>query len=124
MNPRPIDAANFTLSQRDSLTDADILLTGLQATARVVADHEHDSTVGTCAVQVGVTQHVARAVEPRRLAVPDTDDTVVLGERREVILLTSPHGGRGEILVQSVNVGDVETGLVHASQRLIETGER
>jgi indolepyruvate ferredoxin oxidoreductase len=38
MNPRPIDAANFTLSQRDSLTDADILLTGLQATARVVAD--------------------------------------------------------------------------------------
>ena len=38
MNPRPIDAASFTLSQRDSLTDSDILLTGLQATARVVAD--------------------------------------------------------------------------------------
>lgn len=38
MTPHPIDPASFTLTQRDSLTDADILLTGLQASARVVAD--------------------------------------------------------------------------------------
>ena len=77
---------------------------------RVVADRADHAAVRADTVQVGVPEHVAAAVHPRRLAVPHADDPVAVLQRRQVVLLAAPHRGGRQVLVHSRDPAHVMLG--------------
>src|SRR6185295_6310099 len=51
---------------------------------------------------VGVLEHVASAVDARRLAVPDAEHAIELRAGESLRLLAAPHGRGAEVLVESL----------------------
>jgi hypothetical protein len=74
--------------------------------ARVVADHREHAAVLVDAGVVGVLERIARAVDARRLAVPQAGDAVELLFAHRVQHLRAPHGGGGQVFVQAVDEVD------------------
>ena len=92
----------------------------------VVAGQQQHAAVFRRAGEIAVAQHVAAAVDPRALGVPEGEDAVVVGIPEEVELLGAPDGGRRQILVHPGLEMDVVLleellrlphGLVDAAQR-------
>ena len=87
--------------------------------AGVVVPHRHQhAAVLRGAGHVGVAHHVARAVHPRPLAVPEREDAVMAPFPAQLGLLAAPDGGGGEVLVQprlEQDVGGLQdgAGLAH-----------
>ena len=73
----------------------------------VVADRGHHTAGGRNAREGRVAQRVARPVEPGGLAVPESDHAVDGARRVALALLGPPDDGRGEVLVDAVDVAHV-----------------
>ena len=86
---------------------------------------EHAAMFGG-AGEVGVAEHVARAVDARPLAVPDGKDAVVLAFAEQLRLLRAPAGGGGKLLVEARLEDDIGVGelLLGAPELLVEAAER
>jgi hypothetical protein len=65
----------------------------------VVAGQQQDPAVRCAAGEVAVAEHVARAVDPRALAVPHGKDPVVGAVAEQAALLAAPDRGGREVLV-------------------------
>jgi indolepyruvate ferredoxin oxidoreductase len=105
-----IDAQNFTLSQRDYLTDADILLTGVQAAARLVSDQlraDHARGLRTAAFVSGYPgsplagfDQALRKIDKRGLEITHVDGlnedlaaTAVWGSQQDHLAPLATHDG-------------------------------
>src|SRR5258708_29972632 len=69
--------------------------------AVVVAGETQNAAVFRRARGVAVAEHVAAAIDAGALAVPDTDDAVIIGALGEIELLRSPDRGGGEVFVHA-----------------------
>src|SRR5690606_23185982 len=67
----------------------------------VVSDQGDDAAIGRCSSRVRMLECVATAVDPRTLAVPDTEDAVNRGTLIQVYVLRTPDGSRSKILVDA-----------------------
>ena len=67
----------------------------------VVAEDEQDAAFGRYALQVGVLDRIARAVDPRPLAIPHAEHAIDLAPGHEVDLLGTAERGEREILVEA-----------------------
>jgi len=67
--------------------------------AVVVAGKDQHAAVFGRARGVGVAEDIAAAVDAGALAVPDADDTVILGAGRQAELLRAPDRGGGEVFI-------------------------
>ncbi len=75
----------------------------------IVAAEREDAAVAGGAGGVGLLQHVARAVDAGRLAVPHAEDAVVVDALAvKADLLRAPDGGGAELLVHPGLEVDVE----------------
>src|SRR5258705_9614414 len=75
---------------------------------------------------VAVAEHVAAAVDPGALAIPDADRAIVPGARREVELLRAPDRGGREVFIHAgleFNVVLLEV-LARGEQLLVVAAER
>ncbi len=102
-------------------------MAGGRALAGVVVAHRHQhAAVARGAGEVGVAEHVARAVHARPLAVPEAEDAVDLLARIGFDLLGAQHGGGGEVLVDGGQELDLVLGdqLRHAGQFLVHAAQR
>jgi hypothetical protein len=73
----------------------------------VVADNgEHAAECGR-ACGIGMLEHVARAVDARRLAVPDAEQAIIFRAREQAELLAAPDGCGAEVFVQAFPEFDV-----------------
>jgi hypothetical protein len=73
-----------------------------------------------------VLEYIARAVDARRLAVPDAEHAIELRAREGVCLLAAPHGSRAEVFVEALPhlyVVGVEQ-LFHGGKLLVVSAER
>ena len=92
----------------------------------IVAGERNDAAVLRGAGRVGVLERIERAVDAGALAVPDAEHAIDLGAREHADLLAAPHRGRGEVLVEAGDEGDVvllQEGLC-APQRVVVHAER
>jgi len=69
--------------------------------AVVVAGETQHAAVFRRACGIGVTKHVAAAIDPRSLAVPDADDAVVPGAGGKIELLGTPDRGGREVFIHA-----------------------
>src|SRR6266481_8711621 len=69
--------------------------------AVIVAGETEHAAVFRRARGIGVTKHVAAAVNARSLAIPDADDAVVLGAGGEIELLGTPDRGGREVFIHA-----------------------
>ena len=92
----------------------------------VVSRNRQHASVKRGARGIGVLEHVAATIDARPLAVPHAKDAVVTCARKEIDLLRSPYGGRGQILVHARPKNNMVRGelgrrlpeaLVQATQR-------
>jgi len=93
----------------------------------VVAGQRQHATIGRGAAGIGLAQHVAGPVDARRLAVPDTEDAVVIAALAVMgDLLAAPDGGGAEFLVDAGLEHDVGGGkmALRAHQLGVEAGKR
>ena len=67
---------------------------------------EHAAAFGG-AGQIGVAEHITRAIDARALAVPHGEDAVVLALAAQLGLLCAPDRGGGKILVDAALKADV-----------------
>ena len=67
---------------------------------RVIARQGQHTAARRGAGAIGVAQHIARAIHPRPLAIPDGKDALLLRALIKPQLLRAPAGGGGEILIQ------------------------
>ena len=67
----------------------------------IVARADQHAAVLRRTLAVAVLEHVAAAIHPRSLAVPDREDAVVPGARQQRRLLRAPDGRRREVLVDA-----------------------
>ena len=72
----------------------------------IVAREDHDAAQWRGACEIGVFEGIARAVDTRPLAVPETEYTVVARAVEQADLLGSPQRGRREFLVDAGLEGD------------------
>ena len=87
----------------------------------VVAGHEQHATLGVDATDVRMFDGVSRPVDPRRLAVPHAEHTVVAALEVAVRELASPHDRGAQILVEAGLEDDVvllELGGIGRHQRV------
>ena len=92
----------------------------------IVAEQRHDPAELRGPGQVRVPQHVAGAVHPRPLAVPEAEHPVVCALAVEPGLLRAPAGGGRDVLVDAGlehHVMPVEMGL-RALHLLVEPAQR
>ena len=75
--------------------------------AMVVAGKRNDAAILRTSRRVRVLERIERAVDSRTLAVPDAEHAIDLGAGEHANLLAAPHGGRGEVLVETGDEGDV-----------------
>ena len=76
----------------------------------VAGNHQH-AAMGRGAIGVAVLQRIARAVDARAFAIPETENAFDLALRIGLHLLAAEHGGGGEILVdggEEFDAGGVE----------------
>ena len=73
----------------------------------VVADNGQHAAECRRTCRIGVLEDVARPVDARRLAVPDAEQAIIAGARKEAELLAAPDGGGAEIFVQTFPEFDV-----------------
>src|SRR5918997_891555 len=96
-----------------------VAVQGRRLGARIVAAEQHHPTVGSGTHGVAVLQRVARAVEARRLAVPDPGHAVdAVGVCDGGTHLAAPHGGSRQLLVEAGAVDDAV--LVERGARPVE----
>ena len=67
----------------------------------VVAGKTEHTAVFRRARGIGVTKHVAAAIDAGALAVPDADDAVVLGAGGKIELLGTPDRGGREVFIHA-----------------------
>ena len=67
----------------------------------IVAEQHQHAAMARRAGCIRMAQRVACPVDAWRLAVPHGEDAIVLGARKQVHLLRSPHGGGREVFVQA-----------------------
>ena len=84
------------------------LVQGCRRFARVIITHRHDHpAVGRGACHVHMAHHIARAINPRPLAIPQAKHTIVFAFTAQFGLLAAPQGCRGQIFVQPRLKGDL-----------------
>ncbi len=103
------------------------LMGGGGALAGVIVTHERDhaAMLGGARI-VGVAEHVAGAVHPRSLAVPEAEHAIEFAFAPKLRLLGAPERGGGQILVEAgleLDVVGLEQ-LVGAAELLVEPAQR
>ena len=73
----------------------------------VVASERQRRAVASRAGDIGVAEDVARAIDARPFAVPDTDHAVVFRFAQHVIDLAAQHGGGGNVFIHAGDEVDV-----------------
>ena len=66
----------------------------------IIAGNRQHAAMFRRARHIGVTEHIARAIDPRPLAIPDAEHAVELAFATHFSLLAAPQGGGGQVLVQ------------------------
>src|SRR5882762_6509287 len=94
--------------------------------AMIVAGKAKHAAVFRRTGGVAVAKHVAAAVDPGALAVPDADHAIVPGARRQIELLRAPDRGSREVFVHGRLEFDVVLFkvLARGEQLLVVTTER
>jgi hypothetical protein len=72
----------------------------------VAHEREHAAMPGG-AGHIGVAEHVAGAVDPRALAIPQAEDAVILALAANLSLLRAPDGSGRKLLVEARLEDDV-----------------
>jgi hypothetical protein len=92
----------------------------------VVAHEGEHPAVLRRAGEIGVAEHVCRAVDARPLPVPEAEDAVVLALARKLRLLRAPERGGRQFLVQSRLEDDARLLqlLLRAEELLVQPAER
>ena len=67
----------------------------------VVTHQRDDAAIRRGAVEIGMAERIAGAVDPRSLAVPDGEDAVVAPLAAQLRLLRTPDGRRRKVLIQA-----------------------
>ena len=65
----------------------------------IPCQHQH-TTQRRATGRIGVAQHIARAIHPRPLAIPNAENAIQARPRCQMHLLRAPNGGRRQILIQ------------------------
>ena len=92
----------------------------------VVAGDQQHAAILHRPIGIGMAEGIARAIDPRRLAVPHAEHTIIFGVAMQPGLLATPHGGRGEVFVQARLEDDIlgPQKLRGCPQLLIEPAQR
>ena len=73
----------------------------------VVAHERQHAAVFGAAGQVGMTEHIAGAVDAGPFAVPHGEDAIVLALAAQLRLLRAPNRGGGQVLVDAALEADI-----------------
>src|ERR1700722_17495140 len=73
----------------------------------IVAGQCEYAAVPGGAGRIGMLERVEGTVDPRSLAIPNSQHAIDLGSRKQSDLLATPHSGRRQIFIQAGDEGDI-----------------